>query len=72
MWRRSFEPYFQHFYCCDFKNNNKIFLTHIFLTLLLTMTSSSDEDYVKNKDYHAIEEGKSSFVKKIRPKGEIC
>lgn len=36
------------------------------------MTSSSGEDYVKNKDYYAIEEGGSSFVKKIQPKGEIC
>lgn len=35
------------------------------------MVSCSDEDYVKNEDYHAFEEGGLSFVKKIQTKGEI-
>lgn len=36
------------------------------------MSSNSNEDFVKNKDYHVFEEDRSSFVKKIQRKGEIC
>lgn len=35
------------------------------------MTIFSDENYVKNKYYHAIEEGESSFIKKILSNGDL-
>ena len=74
MWRRSFNHIFNIPVAASLKIKIKYFKT-IFnpyiLNFILTMANSSDEDYVKNKDYHTCEEGESSFVK-IQPKREIC